>query len=174
MVFEKSNHFPSNILDRNRNQLIADQKTDVTLVKVRSGACVSAPKEVDGYYLHNELLIHRKFNKELNNGERYVDCVVVPESYRNEILRVGHTIPLSGHLGTLKTLSRIAAHFFWPGLHFGVWRYCATCPQCQLVSRKLKSKRAPLKPVKIETQPFKKIAIDIVGELHCTSQEDRL
>ena len=41
----------------------------------------------------------------------------------------------------------------------------ATCPQCQLVARKLKSKRAPLKPVEIVNEPFKKIAIDIVGEL---------
>ncbi|XP_068707721.1 protein NYNRIN-like [Montipora foliosa] len=168
-VSEKSKRFPSNIRDRNRNQLITDQKTDVTLVKVRSRVCLSAQKEVDGYYLRNELLIHRKFNRELHNGERYVDHVEVPETYRNEIPRVGHTIPLSGHLGTSKTLSGIAAHFFWPGLHFDVRKYCATCPQCQLLSRKLKSKRAPLKPVNIETQPFKKIAIDIVGELPRTT-----
>ena len=45
----------------------------------------------------------------------------------------------------------------------------ATCPQCQLVARKLKSKRAPLKPVEIVTEPFKKIAIDIVGELPRTT-----
>ena len=41
----------------------------------------------------------------------------------------------------------------------------ATCPQCQLVARKLKSHRAPLRPVEVVTEPFKKIAIDIVGEL---------
>ena len=45
----------------------------------------------------------------------------------------------------------------------------ATCPQCQLVARKLKSKRAPLKPVEIVNEPFKKIAIDIVGELPRTT-----
>lgn len=41
-----------------------------------------------------------------------MDRIVVPESYRNEILRVGHAIPLSGHMGNAKTLDRIAAHFF--------------------------------------------------------------
>ena len=161
--------FPVNILDRNRNQLITDQKTDVTLAKVYNRVCKVAPKETDGYFLHNNLLIHRKFNKDPHDGERYVDRVVVPESYRNEILRVGHTIPLSGHLGISKTHSRIATHFFWPGLHFDVRKYCATCPQCQLVSRKMKSNRAPLKPVEIVTQPFKKIAIDIIGELPRTT-----
>ena len=38
-----------------------------------------------------------------------------------------------------------------------------------MVARKLKSKRAPLKPVEIVTEPFKKIAIDIVGELPRTT-----
>ena len=37
------------------------------------------------------------------------------------------------------------------------------------MSRKLKSKRVPLKLVRIESQPFKKIAIDIVGELPRTT-----
>ena len=50
-----------------------------------------------------------------------------------------------------------------------VRKFCATCPQCQLVARKFKSQRAPLNPVKPETEPFRKIAIDIVGELPRTT-----
>ena len=72
-------------------------------------------------------------------------------------------------MGSKKTFDQIASHFSWPGLSFDVRKYCATCPQCQLVARKLKSKRAPLKPVEIVTEPFKKIAIDIVGELPRTT-----
>jgi len=37
------------------------------------------------------------------------------------------------------------------------------------VARKLKANRVPLNPVAIETEPFKKIAIDIVGELPRTT-----
>ena len=139
---EKDN-FPVNILDRNRSQLIADQKSDVTLEKKRREAFQKAPEESDGYFFTNDLLFHRKYLSDEHNGTRYVDRIVVPESYRNEILRVGHTIPLSGHMGSKKTFDRIAAHFSWPGLSFDVRKYCATCPQCQLVARKLKSKRAP-------------------------------
>ena len=156
---------PINILDRNRNQLTEDQMSDVTLDKVRREASEKAPVETDGYFIDNGILKHRKFFDAEHNGTRYVDRIVVPESYRNEILRVGHAIPLSGHMGNAKTLDRIAAHFFWPGLSSDVRKYCATCPQCQLVARKLKSQRAPLKPVEVVTEPFKKIAINIVGEL---------
>ena len=60
--------------------------------------------------------MHRRFIEAEHNGTRYVDRIVVPESYRNEILRVAHTITLSGHMGFSKTLDRIGAHFSWPGL----------------------------------------------------------
>ena len=143
--------------------------TDVTLEKIRREAFQKAPQESGSYFFTNDLLFHRKHLSDEHNGTRYVDRIVVPESYRNKILRVGHTIPLSGHMGSKKTFDRIAAHFSWPGLSLGVSKYCATCPQCQLVARKLKSKRAPLKPVEIVTEPFKKIAIDIVGELPRTT-----
>ena len=160
---------PPNILDRNRNQLILDQKSDVTLEKIYCEATGIAPEESDGYFSTNGVLMHRKYLTNERNGTRYVDRVVVPESYRNEILRICHTIPLSGHMGRKKTLERITVHFFWPGLHFDVRKYCATCPQCQVVARKFKSRRAPLKPVDLVTEPFKKISIDIIGVLPRTT-----
>lgn len=158
-----------NILDRNRGQVIEDQRADVTLDKARNKALQKASEEGDSYFIEKDLLMHRKFLEDVHNGVRYVDRVVVPEAYRNEILRVAHTIPLAGHMGSTKTLNRIEAHFFWPGISFDVRKFCATCPQCQVVARKLKSHRAPLNPVKPETEPFRKIAIDIVGELPRTT-----
>ena len=107
----ENDNFPVNILDRNRNQLIADQKSDVTLEKIRREAFQKAPEESDGYFFTNDLLFHSKYLSDEHNGTRYVDRIVVPESHRNEILGVGHTIPLSGHMGSKKTFHRIAAHF---------------------------------------------------------------
>ena len=51
---EKDN-FPVNILDRNRYQLIADQKSDVTLEKIRREAFQKAPQESDSYFFTNEV-----------------------------------------------------------------------------------------------------------------------
>ena len=48
---EKDN-FPANILDRNRNQFIADQKSEVTLEKIRREAFQKAPEESDVYFFH--------------------------------------------------------------------------------------------------------------------------
>ena len=115
-IASTENEPPINILDRNKTQLAADQNADVTLDRVRRGVSEKAPEESDGYFSQGGILMHRRFIKAEHNGTRYVDRIVVPESYRNEILRVAHTIPLSGHMGFAKTLDRIGAHFSWPGL----------------------------------------------------------
>ncbi|RUA04454.1 MAG: hypothetical protein DSY43_06235 [Gammaproteobacteria bacterium] len=156
----------TNIWDRDRQQVINDQQVDVTLSEERGIASQHPPEEgVSGYFIQKGLLLHRKACTMLHNGKLFIDRVVVPESYRGEILRVAHSIPLAGHMGIDKTRQRIEVHFYWPYLHADVKRYCETCPECQLVTRKRKAERAPLKPVPIVMEPFKKIAIDIVGEL---------
>ena len=71
---------------------------DVTLVKALHRASQKAPEGADGYFFDNGLVMHRKFSKEIHNGEKYVDRVAVPEFCRNEILRVGHPIPLGVHM----------------------------------------------------------------------------
>lgn len=154
-----------NIIDRSANQVIADQQNDVTLAHCRKVALHVPPSENEAYYYDKGILMHRKFTRDMHDGVMHVDRIVVPESYRSEILRISHAIPLAGHLGRDKTKSRIDAHFFWPKLSFDVSKFCATCHECQLVTRKMTLFRAPLQPVPIVTEPFKKIAIDIVGEL---------
>ena len=109
--------------------------------------------------------MHRKVTKYPHDGLPFIDRVVAPEAYRPEILRVGHSIPLAGHMGQEKTYERISRHFSWPHLYTEVKDYCATCPQCQLVARKSIMSRAPLNPVPTVSEPFKKIAIDLIGEL---------
>lgn len=106
---------PPNILDRNKNQLIEDQQSDVTLYKVRNAAADKAPMEADGYFIDRGLLMYRKFYEDMHNGASYVELIAVPESYRNKFLLVGHTIPLSGHMGSSKTLSRVATISFGLG-----------------------------------------------------------
>ena len=62
--------------------------------------------------------------------------LVLPKPCREEVLRVGHTIPWAGHLGFMKTLLRISKRFCWPGMYSQVKEYCKTCPECQLTAGK--------------------------------------
>lgn len=139
--FENVDPVQPNILDRSHQQLVDDQKTDVTLRNLT--ILNSPPEDTDGYFYMNGTLLHRKFTKHPHNGSAYIDRVVAPEVYRPEILRLGHSIPLAGHMGQEKTYERISWHFFWPHLYKEVKDYCATCPECQLISRKTVTSRAP-------------------------------
>lgn len=158
-----------NILDRNRGQLLLDQQTDVTLAKIGTGGITEGvPLKNKGYYFDKGLMMHRRKMGDDQSGIEVVDRVVVPESFRPEILRLGHDVPLAGHMGQEKTRERIGAHFFWPKFHEDISNYCATCPECQLVARKRTANRLPLAPVPVVSEPFRKIAIDLIGELPAT------
>ena len=45
----------------------------MTLVKALNRASQKAPGGAEGYFFYNGLLMHRKFPKEMHNGETYVD-----------------------------------------------------------------------------------------------------
>ncbi|XP_041461225.1 uncharacterized protein LOC121412478 [Lytechinus variegatus] len=95
-----------------------------------------------------------------------VDQVVVPPQYRAEILRLAHDIPLAGHLGVRKTVARIRAHFYWPGLRKCVSEYCKSCHVCQVVGKPQHHiKPAPLIPIPVFPEPFSRVLIDCVGPL---------
>ena len=61
--------------------------------------------------------------------------IVVPKSYRDDILSLAHETPMSGHLGVNKTYNKVLNHFFWPGLKADVVRYCKSCHTCQMVGK---------------------------------------
>ena len=82
-------------------------------------------------------------------------------------MKLAHTRPLGGHLGTKKTTDRLIRHFTWPGMGKYVKTYCQSCISCQKAEKMMKHK-APLQPLPILSEPFKRIAFDIVGPLQRT------
>ena len=79
-------------------------------------------------------------------------------------MAVAHEIPLGGHLGKTKTSQRLLQRFYWPTLYADVAKFCRTCKACQLDSSR-RVHKAPLIPLFIISEPFHRIAMDIVGPL---------
>ncbi|XP_040278175.1 uncharacterized protein LOC120993770, partial [Bufo bufo] len=90
---------------------------------------------------------------------------VVPRKYRQELLRIGHDVPLAGHLGIRKTGYRITQNFFWPGVSDDVRAYCQTCEVCQHIGKKGDHPKAKLVSMPIIEEPFTRVAMDIIGPL---------
>lgn len=96
--------------------------------------------------------------------------LVIPTSCRQLVMHLAHTLPWAGHLGRHKTFLRISRRFFWPGMYTDVQAYCSTCPTCQLTGSPRKSDRALLQPLPIISEPFRRIAMDVVGPLPRSSR----
>jgi len=92
--------------------------------------------------------------------------VVVPTSYRSQVLGLAHDHPWSGHMGITKTYERVLRHFFWPGLKSYVVSHCRTCHVCQVVGKPNQViTPAPLCPIPAMGEPFERIIVDCVGPL---------
>lgn len=72
-------------------------------------------------------------------------------------------LPFAGHLGREKTAQRILRRFYWPMLFHDIKQYCQTCEKCQLHGGC--KTRAPMFLLLTIGEPFKRIALDVVGPL---------
>ena len=139
------------------------QEEDETLKEVRRAADGVVTMAGDGFFRRDGVIYRRWMPKEgIVTGE--VEQLVLPRRCRNTILKLAHSIPLAGHLGDKKTAERVKKRFYWPTLYKDVENYCKACEECQKCSPG-RGTRVPLVPLPIMTEPFQRIAMDIVGPL---------
>uniref|UniRef100_A0A8P4KG28 Gypsy retrotransposon integrase-like protein 1 n=1 Tax=Dicentrarchus labrax TaxID=13489 RepID=A0A8P4KG28_DICLA len=91
--------------------------------------------------------------------------LLVPDSRRETVFQAAHYNPMAGHMGYEKTLNRIMARFYWPGIRADVSRWCASCSECQLVNQPA-IPRAPLRPLPLVEVPFERIGMDLIRPFH--------
>ena len=144
-----------------RDSLRGEQELDPTL----KAQWLLGSKEVKGYSFVNGVLVHTTLD---DLGDQFVR-ILVPQARRLKVLELAHTHLLSGHFGRKKTYSKLSARFLWPKMWHDVKEYIRSCKGCQLSGRKDKA-RAPLQPLQVESEPFNKVAFDIVGPLPTSSR----
>ena len=107
---------------------------------------------------------------EIQADEKPVLQVVVPECLRRRIMQLAHDSILGAHLCTGKTLSRIQAVFYWPDMGGDVARFCRSCDICQRTISKGRIPKVPLQKMPLIDQPFKRVAVDLVGPISHRSE----
>ena len=90
--------------------------------------------------------------------------VVVPQGRRQALLKLAHSGVASGHFGVKKSYAKLVSHFVWPRMYMEVKEMVKTCPGCQRAARNTNA-RAPLQPLPCIGEPFKLVAMDIVGPI---------
>ena len=140
------------------------QEQDESLLSIRKNADRSPGLPTSKYYHRDGLLYRRWTPPGRDDGEMDVEQLVLPKACRRKVMELAHEIPLAGHMGKEKTRRRILQRFYWPTLYKDVEEYCKCCLQCQKSNNK-GVQWAPLIPLPIVGEPFKRIAMDIIGPL---------
>ena len=94
----------------------------------------------------------------------HVEQLLLPKPYREVVCKLAHSVPMAGHLGRDKTISRVTQRFYWPTVFQDVADFCRSCPECQRTAKGNQLK-VPLVPLPVMKEPFERIAMDIVGPL---------
>ncbi|XP_064195362.1 uncharacterized protein LOC135256967 [Anguilla rostrata] len=105
----------------------------------------------------------------VKKNDECLELLLVPRPFVQTVLQLAHSHLLGAHLGVEKTLDRIKARFYWPGVKRAVEDYCRSCPECQQVAPKPHF-RSPLIPLPILSVPFSRIAMDLIGPLPKSSR----
>ena len=148
---------------KDRKQLISLQKSDPNLSSLRNQALKDPQTSEQSYFfLQDDMLMHHTSNCRNNFS---ANRIVVPSALRTKILQLAHDIPAAGHLGIRKTKARLDPHFYWPHMLKDVTHYCKSCDKCQREGKGRKISPAPLISVPLTSDPWSRIAIDIVGPL---------
>lgn len=142
-------------LEISHEDLIKIQSEDQSL-KI----CFKQLEKKPSKFLMENHLLYKKPIHESDNLR-----LVVPKRLKNRILNLAHDGLFAGHHGIARTRYRIDKFFYWPNMGDDITRYCKSCTICQRTANKGKTVKAPLGEMPIIQEPFKRIAIDLVGPI---------
>ena len=156
-----------------KSDVMIEQRKCPTLDDVRSkvtkGSLVTVKSRTVKYEEVNGL-IYRVCVKSKSECEVGKKQLVVPSKFRPLVLSTAHDSPVAGHFSHRKTSDKIFHKFFWPGAGADIKRYCRSCSVCQKSSSKGNVRKVPLVAMPVISEPFSRVAIDIVGPVNVSGR----
>ena len=81
------------------------------------------------------------------------------------IMKLAHESIMAGHLAIKRTVQKVLSEFFRPGIASDIKRFCQSCDICQRTIPKGKNIKAALGKMPRIDDPFRRVAMDLVGPL---------
>ena len=154
-----------------KDELVRQQEADESLQKLRNRQGKTTKHKGSVYFEEKAKVLYRVFQHPSFNNGKPVRQVLVPASLRRQVMEVAHDSIMGGHLGIKKTLDRILAVFFWPGINGDVTRFCRSCDICQKTIPKGRVTKVKMQKMPLVDRPFQRVAIDLIGEMKPPSED---
>ena len=97
--------------------------------------------------------------------------LIVPRTFRSRIIREAHSIAVTGHFATRRTIALVAKKYFWIGFRAEIDEFCRRCTDCQRSKAKNPVDRAPLQHF-ASSKPLELVAMDLMGPLPISSSKN--
>ena len=99
--------------------------------------------------------------RQLTKGNKVTLQFVIPESFREKVLRLAHRTLMPGHLAIKKTMDRVCGDES---------RCCKSCYICHMSIQKGRVTKVPLGKLPLIDTPCKRVAVNIVGPIEPRSE----
>ena len=99
--------------------------------------------------------------------------IVVPAKYRKTVLWNAHNSAFGGHAGRDRTIARLQAAYFWPGLVQDARSWTRTCQECQKSRATRPRNRGLMQIPEPSTKPFQTLGCDLLGPLPLSLRGNR-
>lgn len=113
--------------------------------------------DISGYVLERDVLFKLIVTE---SGPKLVP--VIPDSLIDKILFTLHDDAVAGHLGMNKTLNKVRAHYYWPGMSSDVKQYVQSCRDCQGRKHECRPEPGLLVPIEVGG-PYERVGLDLLG-----------
>ncbi|KAH8349451.1 hypothetical protein KR067_013707 [Drosophila pandora] len=115
-------------------------------------------------YVEEAGLIYRHVPHRAGSEEVASWKLCVPMYMRQQVLKENHDAPTAGHLGGRKTIAKVAARYFWPGMQRDVRKYVRKCETC-LRYKPSQMQAAGKMLTQVPEEPWATVCADFVGPL---------
>ena len=138
--------------EEGKRELEIQTRCDPSLAQWRA----KADQSLEGFHWEDQLLLIATVDS-IGDAQ---SILVIPQKYRDQVLRLAHD--LHGHLSPKKVKSLLKYKVAWPNMASDIGRWCLGCLPCQ-TGKKGRTRVAPMEEVPIVSEPWEKVACDVVG-----------
>ena len=155
-------------------QLKEYQENDETLSDIRhkasTGETIHGKDGSSIKYFIKQGVYYRHFSY-VGSNSKTCKQLIVPQRLRSDVLKTAHDGVMSGHFGIRKTTNKVLSEFYWPKVQRDIKFYCKSCDICQKTVPKGHISKLPLGRMPLIDTPFTRVAIDLIGPIHPSTDE---